>query len=191
MGKLEGEVNSGLVKLVGAARVGGTAEIDALITAVWPRAYRTALSILGDYALAEDAAQEACAIVFREIRRLRAPGAFGVWFYRIVVRQAMLIERRNPAAAQSVDVPVLETELAMLRIELLRALTNLSPAQRTCIALHYCAQLNSREIADILDMPDSSVRFHIMRGKRSLKAALTADAMNDGSSQLRKPYGVA
>lgn len=165
----------GLGALIEAARKGGTLEADRLIQAVWPRAFRIGYSILRDHELAEDAAQEACAILFREIRRLRSTEAFGVWFYRIVVRQAMALERRRTTCEEVPEAAVADSDAELTRIDVAKALAQLSPPQRTCIALHVYAQMNSREIAAVLEMPDSSVRFHIMRGKQTLRKIVKSD----------------
>src|SRR6185437_10237666 len=84
--------------LVDLARTGSRGAIEALIEHVWPHAYRIALGVLHDRSLAEDAAQEACAIVYREIRKLRSVQAFGVWFYRIVVRETLSVRHADIAA---------------------------------------------------------------------------------------------
>lgn len=158
--------------LVEAARQGGEAEAEALIAAVWPRAYRIALSVLGDGMLAEDAAQESCAILFRSIRKLRCAAAFGVWFYRIVVREAAALERKNRALEEPVFPADPHIEQTLLRLDVLQALRALTPAQRTAVALHYYGEMTSPEIGEILGMPDSSVRFHILRAKRQLQQLL-------------------
>jgi RNA polymerase sigma-70 factor (ECF subfamily) len=165
----------GLSALVAAAQTGGSGEADRLIEAVWPRAFRIAYSVLHDHSLAEDAAQEACAIVFREVRRLRSAAAFGVWFYRIVVRETAELERRRSRCSELPDTATTEPEPALMRIDVANALAALSAAQRTCIALHFYAEMNSREIAAVLGIPDSSVRFHIMKGKQLLRKALESE----------------
>lgn len=160
-------------QLIERARKGGAHEADDLIRAVWPRAYRIAVSIVNDASLAEDAAQEACAILFRSIRRLRSIEAFGVWFYRIVVRQAVAIGKWNSRLATSeTESSRSDLDSSLLRIDVQHALNTLTSAQRIAIALYYYAELNSHEIATALGMPDSSVRFHIMLAKRSLEKAL-------------------
>lgn len=169
------------VDLIEGAIKGGTSEADDLIRAVWPRAYRIALSIVRNRTLAEDAAQEACAVLFRSISRLRSVEAFGIWFYRIVVRQAVALEKRNARAIIETDFDV-QSDLddSVLRIDVSNALALLTPSQRVAIALHYYAEMNSREIADVLGIQDSSVRFHIMKAKRVLEKALKGDG-NDGA----------
>jgi RNA polymerase sigma-70 factor (ECF subfamily) len=161
-------------ELVEAARGGNRRDVEALICAVWAHAFRIALSVLRDRGLAEDAAQEACAIVFRSIKRLRSAQAFKVWFYRIVVREALEIERRRVCSAEIDEMIARESEVTniLLRVDVHTALASLSPPQRAAVALHYYAGLNSAEIGIVLRMPGSSVRFHIMNAKRVLQESL-------------------
>ncbi len=176
--------------LVEAAINGGTPEADELIRVVWPRAYRLAFSVVRDRTLAEDAAQEACAVLFRSIRGLRCVDAFAVWFYRIAVRQALAVERRNASAAVEPDgTSDSALEESLLRLDVCNALAVLTPQQRIAIALYYYAEMNSREIAQVLGIQDSSVRFHLMRAKRSLEKSLRDQNRDDVRAE--EPYGAA
>ncbi|HEY2475300.1 MAG TPA: sigma-70 family RNA polymerase sigma factor [Candidatus Cybelea sp.] len=150
-------------------------EIDGFIRAIWPQAYRVAFSVLRDHGLAEDAAQEACARILDAMPKLRAPQAFNVWLYRIVVRAALSIgkkQRRAEEVALEVTAP---SELAesLVKIDLMRALDRLTPCQRIVVALHYYADMSSRDIAKVLAIPDSTVRFHVMNARKILEPLLT------------------
>jgi DNA-directed RNA polymerase specialized sigma24 family protein len=61
--------------MVERARLGGS-ELDSLIAAIWPEAFRVAFGILRDRGLAEDAAQEACATIARDLLALKRVDAF-------------------------------------------------------------------------------------------------------------------
>src|SRR3954466_3674098 len=50
--------------------------------------YACAYAVLGDPALAGDAAQDAFIAAWLNLRRLRAPEAFGGWLRRIVLRES-------------------------------------------------------------------------------------------------------
>ncbi len=160
-----------------AARGGDAAALEALLIAIWPHAYRIALSILHQPPAAEDAAQEACARILLGLGQLRAREAFSVWLYRIVVREALAIERRtrlheplDPRAVASAS-PLTD---ALVRLDVLRALGELPPQQRAVVALHAYADLNSREIAAVLEMPEGTVRYHLSLARRRLEQSLTA-----------------
>ncbi|MDP9018807.1 MAG: sigma-70 family RNA polymerase sigma factor, partial [Candidatus Eremiobacteraeota bacterium] len=158
-----------MMNLVEAARSGTQEAIEDLIRAVWPDAFRIALSITGDRHLAEDASQEACAILFRSISRLRSADAFKVWFFKIVMREARRLRRKNIADECSGD-GALPNDLAraIIHLDLQSALAKLPAQQQTAIVLHFYAELNSREIAELLGIPDSTVRFHLMRARQAL-----------------------
>ncbi len=161
--------------IIEAARGGACSALDRLIEAAWPHAYRIALSVLRDGESAEEIAQESCAIVYRRIGDLRSTSAFKVWFCRIVMRRAVALAKdRRRCDDRSCDgVMTSESFDADQRIDVRAAIAALSPEQRAAIVLRYYAGMNSREIGSILGMPDGSVRFHLLRGKRILEKALS------------------
>src|SRR5262245_15883396 len=56
-------------------------------------AFGCALAVLGDFHLAEDAAQEAFLAAWRNLDQLRRPEAFPGWFKRIVLSQCHRLTR--------------------------------------------------------------------------------------------------
>ncbi len=77
------------IEMIDAARAGDPADVERVLGAVWADAYRLSRAIVAHRQYAEDAAQEACVIMFRNITSLRDAGAFRTWFYRIVLREAL------------------------------------------------------------------------------------------------------
>jgi RNA polymerase sigma factor (sigma-70 family) len=160
-----------------AARGGDMEALERLIAVAWPHAFRIALSILHHPMSAEDAAQDACARVVGKIGELRSPGAFGIWFYRVVVREALAhVRRRTPhEPLDAADVPSASSLTdVVVRIDVLSALAALQLRQRAVVALHYYADLNSREIAAVLGVPDGTVRYLLSLARKRLEAALDA-----------------
>jgi RNA polymerase sigma-70 factor (ECF subfamily) len=154
-------------ELVEAARNGGTAEIEHLLEAIWPDAYRLAYAVLGDPQSAEDAAQEACVILYRTIASLRSVGAFRAWFYRIVVREAASLKRRGSPAGLSRE-PEQGADDRTVALDVWRAISTLPQPLRDVIVLRYFEDLPSREIAAILQIRDGAVRFRLMAARRRL-----------------------
>jgi RNA polymerase sigma-70 factor (ECF subfamily) len=159
------------MELVEAARAGGPLQIEQLVEAVWPDAYRLARAILGERQGAEDAAQEACIILYRSIATLRSSAAFRVWFYRIVVREASDLKRRR-----SQSEPISETLSSRTEqtesIDVWRALSVLPQHLRDVVVLRYFEDLSSREIGFVLGIPDATVRFHLAIARRRLRPLL-------------------
>ena len=61
-----------------------------------------------------------------------------------------------------------------MRFDLDRALTALTPEQRTCIVLSYHEGLSHGEIAAATDTPLGTVKSHIRRGTEHLKTLMAA-----------------
>ena len=158
-------------ELIEAARAGESGHIDRLIEAVWPIAYRLSYAVLGERELAQDAAQEACVVVYRTIAMLRSTQAFRVWFSRIVVREATRLGRRRSRVAPGRIEPG-EPSDAATPIDVWRALARLPANLRAVIVLRYFRDFNSSEIAEILGIPAPTVRFRLMVAKRQLRPLL-------------------
>ncbi len=63
---------------------------------------------------------------------------------------------------------------ALVRVDVLRALGALPPRHRVVVALHHYADLNSREIAEILGIPDGTVRYLLSLARRQLESLLAS-----------------
>jgi RNA polymerase sigma factor (sigma-70 family) len=159
--------------LVEAARGGAPPHLEALIREVWPHAFRIALTVVHDRALAEDAAQEACAIVYARVGSLREAAAFRVWFYRIVVREASELRRRARRTIQFVEAAASrDVDRAVERLDVAAAMAKLSPVQRTATVLYFYAGLSGSEIAQVLGIPHGTVRFHLFQARKRLERLL-------------------
>lgn len=155
--------------------------LERLIAAVWPSAFRLAFSIIRDRGLAEDAAQEACAAIARTLPSLLDSRAFAAWSYRIVTNHALTAARRR-THAQTLEAA--DREVSFERsdsLDLYNAMAKLPHAQRAAVVLHYYAGLNSREIADATGLPPSTIRFHLMLARKTLRKALS------GSFDISQP----
>lgn len=159
--------------LVDQARAGGSA-LDRLITAVWPKAYRIALSIVRDRGLAEDAAQDACAAIAASLPLLQNTAAFPGWSCKIIARHAITaLRRRRPAESLDRAAQTRVEFDASESLDLYDAIGQLPAPQRAAVILHYYAGFNSAEIASATGLPGSTVRFHLMLARKTLRAALS------------------
>jgi RNA polymerase sigma-70 factor, ECF subfamily len=157
-------------ELVRAALTGGEDAAEELITAVWPRCFRLAATVIGDPSLAQDAAQEACAIVYRKVRSLRTASAFDAWLYQIVMRESARVRRRLCTTIEPAE-PAFDGENTA-PIDVWRALERLSPALRDVIVLFYFDDLKSEEIAAILGVRHVTVRTRLARARERLRGLL-------------------
>lgn len=169
-------------ELIQAARIGEADSMERLLQALWPHAYRIARSIVHDDTLAEDAAQEASAIIYRTIGALKSAGAFRVWAYRIVAREAIRIAKRCAAEPYLKD----ESLLADIdtKIDVMRALSSLQPDQRAAVVLHYYAGLSSSEIGAVLGVPGATVRFRLSKVRERLAPLLDTHEYDSEATEV-------
>ena len=86
-------------ELVRLGQAGDAEAFAELVRVYQDLAVAYATSILGDYHLAEDAAQDSFVEAYRSLTALREPAAFGAWFRRVVFKHCDRLMRRKRLAS--------------------------------------------------------------------------------------------
>jgi RNA polymerase sigma-70 factor (ECF subfamily) len=160
-------------EIVAKAVAGDTDASDTLMRSSWPHAFRLAMTITKDRALAEDAAQEACFQASRDLRRLRDVGSYRQWFLRIASREAIGIMRNQQRAAQCApEIESVEHDASAELIDLRRALMDLPSELRIPLVLSTYCGFSGKEIASLLYITPANVRFRVWRAKALLRERL-------------------
>jgi RNA polymerase sigma-70 factor (ECF subfamily) len=169
--------------IVEQARAGDRDAFSALAASVVDRLYATAVLILRDRSLAEDATQETILRAWRDLPSLRAPDRFDAWLRRLLVNACRDEARRqrrfgSEVTLLSVHEPSIDDSSTGLadRDALERAFRRLSPEHRTAVVLHHYNGLSQPEIADATGVPLGTVKSRIHHAVRALRAALEADS---------------
>jgi RNA polymerase sigma-70 factor (ECF subfamily) len=162
---------------------------DALVARHRDRVFRVALSVLGPggEADAEDVAQEAFVRAYRRLGTFRGESRLGTWLYRVAFNLAVDQRRRRgrqgptageealdtlPAADGDPHRAAREGESARL---VRRLLEDLPETQRAALHLHYWMGHTVAEIAELLGAAEGTVKSHLHRGRKRLRAALDAE----------------
>lgn len=121
--------------------------------------------------VADDAVAEAFARAMARDADVRDPLAY---LYRIAFRVASAeLVRTTKEAGSMPEMTALAADPSMNGLpDLLRALKELSPAQRATVYLHYRVDLPVRQIAHLTGMSIASVKVHLVRGRRRLRELL-------------------
>lgn len=136
---------------------------------------------IGDFHLAEEAAQEAFVQIYRDLPQLRQPRAFPSWFRTVIHKQCDRITRRKQitmvelrAAATVPDRIGIadQIEINELQQAIRAVLLTLPEAQRQTVTLFYIGEYSQREIADFLNLPLTTVKKRIHDAKIRLKARM-------------------
>jgi RNA polymerase sigma-70 factor, ECF subfamily len=139
------------------------------------------LRLCGDRTLADDLAQEVFLRAYRGLWGFEGRSSFGTWLYRISynaylnhstrVRKWSSLPTAYDAETAAPD-DALSPPRADLRRDLEAAVATLPQRYRGVVVLYYLQDLSYPEIAEILDVPLGTVKTHLHRAKRLLRAKL-------------------
>lgn len=163
-----------------ASRDAHKERFDAFVRAHRAAARRLAWRLCGgDAAAAEDIAQEAFLRAYRGLDGFRDEAALSTWFTRIVIRVAHNHRRKRAVAERWRGLWGLERPAPApprgdpaLRSRLSAALDELSRGQREAFVLVHLEGRTVRETAEILGKAPGTVKSHLHRALRSLRASL-------------------
>lgn len=168
---------------------GQEAAWDELVRTYTRRVYALCYRFTGKDSEAQDLTQEVFLRVFRTLKSFKSgEGSFTVWLNRLT-RNLLIDHYRRTKIERATDsiedqLPVLEETVAMSArtdgilagreaSEVLQAaLQRLSPDLRETVILRDIEELEYREIAQVLDVPEGTVKSRLNRGRAELARIL-------------------
>jgi RNA polymerase sigma-70 factor (ECF subfamily) len=165
---------------------------DLLVERFQGRAYRIAWSILRDREAAKDCSQEAFLRLHEAAGSFTGQSKFSTWFYRIVVNCCLDHRRRargwrrllawreterpyddggDPVERQPAPFvdPGDAVDDSRRMSRLWEAVEGLSPQQRAAVLLSCREGMATKEIAEVLDLSEATVRVHLHRAFATLR----------------------
>src|SRR6266851_6341019 len=149
-------------------------------------------SIIRDFQLAEDAAQEAFLEAYRNLNKLRDPAAFPGWFRRIVFKQCDRVTRARSFSTIPLDAaerraskePTQADALEQREMtnKILAAVDSLPGHERAATMLYYMSGYSQAEVAEFLDVPVTTIkkRLHTARNRlREMLVDLVEDSLRE------------
>jgi RNA polymerase sigma-70 factor, ECF subfamily len=140
--------------------------------------FSLAWHFLHDRAAAEEVAQEVFLALHRNRKRIESPEHAVFWLRRVTVQRAIdegrRRQRRPLVALTDVAEPaaVARTGDAMLGDVLRRLIASLPETPRSVMVLRYQEDLDPMDIAELLEMPVSTVKSHLQRSLALLREKL-------------------
>jgi len=135
------------------------------------RLHRISYLILGREADCEDAVQEALLRAWSHLSALKNEDYFETWLIRILINESRRLLRKRLAH------PTEELPLSLAAPEppdraLHDALLSLNAKFRIPIILHHLEGYGVKEIAVLLSIPESAVKFRLRRGRELIRLEL-------------------
>lgn len=165
--------------LVRAAQAGDDHAFTELVRAYQDIAVAYATSVLGDYHLAEDAAQEAFVEAHRALPSLRMPAAFSGWFRTIVFKHCDRLTRRKQHPTTGLDAalevasrepsPHEAFESREIRRSLREAIATLTDAEQQAVLLYYMGENSLAAIAAFLGVTTNTIKTRLYTARKRLR----------------------
>jgi RNA polymerase sigma-70 factor (ECF subfamily) len=163
------------------------AEFTRRILEAEPTLYRISKSILKNEYDCADAVQEAILKAFQKLNSLKEEKYFKTWLCRILMRECYRIlgSRKNiiPFEEYAKTEPSFEEQRD---IGLYNAIMQLKEKHRIVVTLHYIEGFKVSEIAQMLKIPEGTVKSRISRAKSELKALLFEEEKEENSYETNR-----
>lgn len=138
------------------------------------RLYRISRTLLKSPADCEDAVQEALLRAWSRLDTLKQSQYFETWLVRILINECRNLHRKRPAI--EVELPQNLPGAGCETSALFDALMALGQKYRIILELHYIEGYKTREIAALLHLPESTVKWRLVQGRKELKRQLGEEA---------------
>ncbi len=146
--------------------------------------YHIALSVLGpsQQAQAEDVTQEIFIKLYHRLESFRGDCRFSTWLYRMAVNTSIDYQRKNKKF-DAVDIHQIAEQAAEgtaesnvetmdMSVHVKQSIETLTQSQRMMVYLVYWLGLKVREVAEVMDCPEGTVKVYLARAKKLLAIQL-------------------
>ncbi|MCD7818576.1 MAG: sigma-70 family RNA polymerase sigma factor [Lachnospiraceae bacterium] len=155
--------------LVQKAKARDADAFTALMQSQMQSMYKIARAILSSEADIEDAISETILTCWEKLDSLREPAWFHTWMTRILINKCNDLIRQSTKYTLPGSLPDEEvTDNGYANIEWTEALKRLDEKYRLVMMLYYVEACKVSEISMILDIPESTVRTQLSRGRQKL-----------------------
>jgi len=180
--------------LLEGVRRNDPAAFEQFVRRYGDRIFGFGVRVCGEREDARDVLQETLLQVYRSLKTLEEPRALRSWLYRVVSNACLMKRRkksgepdrelsldelmprgREEAEIQLPDVsdlPDREVERAEVQQVVREAIRSLAPDYRIVLVLRDMEQLSTKETADALQLPESTVKMRLHRARLAVRKAL-------------------
>jgi RNA polymerase sigma-70 factor (ECF subfamily) len=176
--------------LIGRIAKGDRLAMQVLFARHHVRVYRFVLRLVADPATAEDLISEVFLDVWRQADRFEGRSAVSTWMLAIARFKALSVLRKrsdkelDEETAAALEDPSDDPEVAVQKKDksdvLRKCLTGLSPEHREIIDLVYYHEKSVEEVAEIVGIPENTVKTRMFYARKKLAELLKAAGVERG-----------
>jgi RNA polymerase sigma-70 factor, ECF subfamily len=166
---------------VRAAADGDLAAFEELVRAYQAQVWRFLRHLLGDAVLAEDVTQETFLRVFQRLRTFRYRSRFSTWVFQVARNAGIdaLRARARQERLARLTPPPSAVAGADSGADIVAALSCLSVKLRESLLLVEVLGLRYREVAQVLGIPEGTVKSRVAQARRRVTAWLAEGELAD------------
>ena len=153
--------------------------MEALVRQYERPVFNAALRMLGNRDDAADVCQTTFLKAFQNLAQYNPAYRFFSWIYRIAINESIdMLGKRGRSepltAPRATDDPAPEAQVdaAQISDEVQEALMELSEDYRSVIVLRYFTGCSYQEMADVLRVPEKTVKSRLYSARQKLRSAL-------------------
>jgi RNA polymerase sigma-70 factor (ECF subfamily) len=170
-------------KLIKKAKRGDKKAFSNLIELEQSKLYRTAFLYTKNKDDALDIVQETVYKALISIENLKEAKYFSTWLIKILINNALdFLKKKNKVVMNGSDemdnIPYKEVEIDN-SIDLFNAIDSLNERYKTIIILRYYQDLTITQIANLLELPEGTVKSSLHRAIQELKITVKGDCVNE------------
>jgi RNA polymerase sigma-70 factor (ECF subfamily) len=176
--------------LIGRIAKGDRLAMQVLFARHHVRVYRFVLRLVGNQSVAEDLISEVFLDIWRQADRFEGRSAVSTWMLAIARFKALSALRKKPEeeldeeTAAAIEDPEDDPEVAMQKKDksqvLRKCLEALSPEHREIIDLVYYHEKSVEEVAEIVGIPENTVKTRMFYARKKLAEVLKAAGVERG-----------
>jgi RNA polymerase sigma-70 factor, ECF subfamily len=166
-------------------------EFDQIVRDYQDKIFRLSFSMLGDRALAEEAAQDVLVRIWKGLTSFRGESSLSTWIYTITRNTCLTALKRGGVRQVSLDEPAPRREAERQSAAGWQAadspdpsdlLRRLPPKYREVVALFYMQEKSYDEVGRMLDLPVGTVKTYLFRARKSLAEDVARERVRKGDS---------
>lgn len=161
--------DNGMKNLVRLAQKGDADAFAALLQSQMQHMYKTAAAILSNDEDIADAVGDTLLACWEKIGQLREAKFFRTWMTRILINKCNDILKKKKDLHYSSEIQEFPEETAAYtNVEWMQMMNCLDEKYRLVMVLYYVDALTAAEIGELLNMPASTVRTRLARGREQM-----------------------
>ena len=151
-------------------------EYHRLASKYLPTVYKAAVNCCRNKEDAEDVYGETFLRLFKKERQFESPEHIKAWLIRVTIncsKQALMDRPMYDELNEEIEAGEEKGISQEEKIDVWDAISQLKPDYRTAVEMYYMQSMSIKQVAEIMEKPENTVKSILMRAREMMKSYLT------------------